>query len=209
MKGEIKLQLHPGVPLTASLRWEGVSGVRWGAFPADWQACLGVWTSRVLEDKLREMEKESMKLSDGTFSLHTCCECIYLWKYGILDCVLQSQHETTFTSHFISVMWQEIMHEESWRKSKSGQCDFHAELSVCVSDLSTSADLKSPSSWPCLMSLTSGETVGAKRSWQKSLSFSFWQVKSFMWSENRSWKKNIPFLLGQFQSWHCSFYCLK
>ncbi len=132
MKGEIKLQLHPGVPLTASLQWEGVSGVRWGAFPADWQACLGVWTSRVLEEKLREMEKESMKLSDGTFSLHTCCARIYLWKYGILDCVLQSQHKMTFTSHFLSVMWQEIMHEESGRNSKSGQLWFHAELSVCV-----------------------------------------------------------------------------
>lgn len=186
MKGEIKLQLHPGVPLTASLRWEGVSGVRWGAFPADWQACLGVWTSRVLEDKLREMEKESMKLSDGTFSLHTCCERIYLWKYGILDCVLQSQHETTFTSHFISVMWQEIMHEESWRKSKSGQLWFHAELSVCVSDLSTSADLKSPSSWPCLMSLTSvkpSERKGRDRNLCLSL--------SDRWIVHVKWKQKL------------------
>lgn len=182
MNGEINLQLHPGVPLTASLLWEGVSRVRWGVFPADWQACLDVWSSRDLEEKQSERGKESMKLSDGTFSSHTCCMCIYSWKYSVWDCVLQSQHETTFTSHFISEMWQKIMHQESGRKSKSGQLGFHADLKcvwecvyviVCVSDLSTSTDLQSPSSGLCLISLTTvkpSEWKGCDRNLCLSLS---------------------------------------
>lgn len=74
MNGEINLQLHPGVPLTASLLWEGLDEVRFlltdkPVLVSDLQ---GFWR------KSREMEKESVKLSDGTFSLHTCCARIYL-----------------------------------------------------------------------------------------------------------------------------------
>lgn len=204
-KGELKLQLHPVVPLTASLQCEGVSGVRWGAFPADWQALLGVWSSRILEEKQRETEKESIKLSDGTFPLHTCCARIFLWKYGILDCVFQSQHETTFVSlFFFSVMWQEIMCEESGRKSKSGLLWFHAELKcvwmcvyviVCVSDLSGFRWPVESVILPCLMRLTGvkpSEWKGRDRN--LSLSLSDRRIVHLKWKQKLEEEYKIQFL---------------
>lgn len=149
-----------------------------------------------------------MKSSDGTFSAHTCCVRIYLWKYGIWDCVHQSQHETPLANHFISVMWHVWFKRKygknvEWNqeKSKSGQFWFYdlkcvlkcIYMTLCVSNCSTSDDLQSPSSWPCLMSLTAmkpSERKGRRGDLAEISAFLFQTGESFMLSDNRGKMKS-------------------